>query len=526
MKKSLFLLFFVPVFCFSQQVFEKYFTMSTFTSGDKVIEIPGIGYFIVAFNDSVAVDSLGIPFMDFVSGKICKLNYQGDTVKVFNIGNEDTLFRSLYGQNSDDFSRDLILTDDGNLLVIGETESYNASFLYDYDLWLLKFNTNLDLLWMKNFSIPDSSLNIQFGESCKLANGNFVIPGTINYMNTIEYHFRLTEFDTNGNLVFSKSLLPNDLGFLIGVVETSTHGFIATGYIYNNISNNDLSPIVIKTDSLGNVEWHHILPYSGDIHLAQSITKTNDGNYVYTWENVFYRPGALHKVYMMHATKIDELGNESWTKDYGYTFDHYQRIKELPNGNLMMVGKFTDTLGMGPQGLLILCNSNGDTLWTRKFSGEPGISFAPIPRCYDGIFTSDGGFILSGETACCNFTPNLGWTSSLWVVKTDSLGLITSVSDLPNPETGNTIISLPYPNPCHERCTITTLVPPENANTSGERGIYLLLFDLQGKQLKKIEIGIGLYQTSIDMNDLSTGEYIIALSVNGFNRGVKKVVKD
>ena len=519
MKKALLVLLVSPIFCFSQQVFEKHFTFANWTSGSQIIEVPGIGYFIACFDDSLSFDSLGIPVMDFISGKICKLNYQGDTVKVFDIGNEDTLFMSQYGKNSDDFFRNIFLTDDGNLLVIGETQSYNASFIYDYDYWVLKFNTNLDLLQNEQFVSIDSSYLLSLGESFKMLNGNIVIPGAINAMNTIDYHFRLTEMDSNGNLIFSKTLLPNQLGILSGVVETSDHGFLATGYFYNNISNNNLSPIVIKTDSLANVEWYHLQPFSGDIDLGQSISKTNDGNFVYTWENVFYQSGAANKVYMQHATKIDEAGNELWTKDYGYSFDYYQRIKELPNGNLMMVGKFTDTLGMGPQAQLIVCNSSGDTLWTRKFSGEPGTSPGPILECYDGTFTSDGGIILTGETYCCNFTANVGWTSSLWVWKIDSLGLLTSTINLPKPELNHISLGVPYPNPTENTTTITSVIPPSIQNS------YLLLFDVHGRQLEQIKLLIGLNQTVLNLSQYPSGEYLIALSADGFNAGTKKIIK-
>ena len=350
-------------------------------------------------------------------------------------------------------------------------------------------------------------------------NGGLIVAGGQEERNAFEHQMKITKFDSLGNLVFNKQILPNSTGYLFGIVETQDKGFITCGMFYNNISNSDISPIVLKTDSMGNVDWYHILPYSGDINEAQSIIKTNDGNYVYTWENVFNQAGAHNKVYMQHVTKIDEAGNELWTKDYGYSFDYYQRIKQLPNGNLMIVGKYTDTLGTGPQAHLIVCNSNGDTLWTRKFSGEPGTSPAPSPNCYDGTFTTDGGFILTGETYCCNFTPNVGWTSSLWVLKTDSLGLITSVNNLAQSELSHASLGSPFPNPANTTTTISTVIPPSNQKC------FLLLFDLQGRQLEQIKLEMGFNQTVINLSAYTSGEYIIALSVDGFNAGTKKIIK-
>ncbi len=518
------ILLLLPLICFSQQTFDKHYTFTTWTIGNQVLEIPGQGYIVVGVNDSLAFDSLGIPTYDYWSGLILKLDYNGDTIKSFEIGNKDTLFQTLYGKNSDDFFRTAILTDDGNILVGGETQSYNANFLYDYDLWLLKFNLNLDLLSLRTFGIPDSAIGMSTASGNKLHNGGIVLPGFQNYLGFSNSQFHISAFDSSGTLVFHQRILPLLNGQLLGAVETIDSGYMTTGLLYNNIFSSDLSPIVIKTDSVGNVEWYHVLPYSGDMHGAHDITRTNDGNCVYTWANVVYSSGAVNKVWDFHATKIDILGNEIWTKEYGYTFDYYQRIKETPNGNLMMVGWFTDTIGFGKQAYLMLCDANGDSLWTRKISGEPGTSPASMPICYDGTFTSDGGYILTGQTFCCNFTPNFGWTSSLWILKTDSLGLITSVINLPKPDLQHASLSNPYPNPTRDKCTITTLIPPTNENTQGEKGAFLILFDLQGRQLQKVEVDVGLNQTIIDLSTYVSGEYVVALSIDGFNAGTKKII--
>jgi hypothetical protein len=58
----------------------------------------------------------------------------------------------------------------------------------------------------------------------------------------------------------------------------------------------------------------------------------------------------------------------------------------------------------------------------------------------------------------------------------------------------------------------------------GEKGAYLLLFDLRGKQLQKIEVSIGLNHTRIDMSSYANGEYIIVLAVDGFNAGSGKLM--
>ena len=521
MKIAIITLTFISLFFSSQaqQVFDKHYTFNNWTVGMQVLEIPGQGYFIAGLNDSLAFDSNNQPVADFIEGIIVKLDYNGDTIKTFRIGNSDTTFYQQYGVNSSDFFRSIMIADDGNIIVAGETQSYNADNIYDVDLWILKFNTNLDTLWTKLYSIPDSQLAINAGQGAKIHDGGIVLPGSQNYLGNPNSQFRIAAFDSAGNLKFNSQVLKQYHGAFYGAVETSDHGFIGSGTLYNSIANEDYSPIVIKMDSVGNSQWYSILPFSGDLHFANNITRTLDGNYIFNWANVVHQPGAAHKVWMLHATKIDELGNQIWTKEYGYTFDYYERIKELPNGNFMIAGFFNDTLGTGRQAFLMLCDSNGDSLWTRKFSGAPGTSPGSVPDCWDGTYTSDGGYILTGTTYCCNFTPQLGWTSSLWVLKTDSLGLITSVINLPKPSLNLALLSSAFPNPTNNFTTISSIIPPNTKNA------FLILFDANGRQLEQVKTVEGFNQTIFDLSKYTTGEYVIALSIDGFNAGTKKIIK-
>ncbi|MBK7390838.1 MAG: hypothetical protein IPI23_17710 [Bacteroidetes bacterium] len=77
----------------------------------------------------------------------------------------------------------------------------------------------------------------------------------------------------------------------------------------------------------------------------------------------------------------------------------------------------------GSQGILMKLSAVGDSLWTKNFGEMQDDGwFWDISLC------ADGGYIMCGETYCCNFTPGVGNTSSLWLVRTDSLGLLTGLN--------------------------------------------------------------------------------------------------
>lgn len=503
----------------AQQVFENHLILNTFSDGYQVLEIPGEGFYTIGYNDSVAMDSNGVQLDDFFEGLIVKFDYNGDTVKTCRMGWGDTLFAHLYGRDSQDGFRTGILTDDGNIMVLGETESYNATNFFDYDLWLVKLDPDLDTLWTQTYSVPDSQIAAYYSVAAKNQYGGLTVAGYQKAFINGYSQSQITFFDSSGNLLFHQRLLPQNRSALIGVAQTADKGFLCSGYQYNNGFPDDVSPLIIKTDSMGREQWHYTLPYYGNIHIATNIASTQDGNYVFAWSEAVLNPGASHWVWVYHATKIDEQGNQMWTRDYTYSYDGNIRVHECPNSNLLFCGLFRDTLQFGIQAWLMLCDSAGNRLWERKFYGAPGPSPGSSIYPKDAIATHDGGIVLTGQTLCCNFVPNMGWTSVLWIMKTDSLGLITSVSNLPGPALRGAILGEPYPNPAAQSVVLPTIIPP------GSENVYLMLFDAQGRQLQEIKTGIGMNQTRIDLSSCTGGVYYIALSIDGFNAGVKKIIK-
>lgn len=507
--------FFISAFSSAQTVFERYYTFNIWSNGLQAVELPGQGYFIAGYDDSLVVDSNGQPVTIFIQGLLLHLDYNGQLIKSRFMGNGDTLYTYLYGDNSDDYFRSLLKMNDGNLMVFGETQSYNPRNYYDYSLWMIKFNSNLDTLWSQRFSIPDSQLAMNFSRAKKTFDDGYIIPGHQVAFTNGNYQGKLTRVDSSGNIVFHQRVLPQYLSRLNDVVQSQDGGFISVGVIYNDIFNDDFSPLVIKSDSMGRLDWFYTLPFSGDKHIANSIIPAGDGNYLYIWANVNRLPGGRWRYWEPHVTKIDQQGNEIWTKEYGYTFDYWWRINELAGGNFMQTGWYTDTLSFNMKAFILVCNANGDTLWSRKY-GDPNNSTI---REFDGIQTSDGGFLLTGETYCCNFVPGMGRTSSVWALKTDSLGLVTSVVNLPAPELPANALGLPYPNPVESTTSIPVLVPP------GMNSAELLLFNSLGKQLQSRSLKAGMNHVQLDFTDYAKGEYLIALSLDGFNSGVRKIIK-
>jgi len=79
--------------------------------------------------------------------------------------------------------------------------------------------------------------------------------------------------------------------------------------------------------------------------------------------------------------------------------------------------------------------------------------------------------------------------------------------------------------PTNHETKIKTFVRtiPSNKITD-ESNSYLLVFNLQGKQIAQIPVPTGEQETNIDVSTYPIGNYIIVLSVNGYNAATQKLL--
>jgi hypothetical protein len=106
-----------------------------------------------------------------------------------------------------------------------------------------------------------------------------------------------------------------------------------------------------------------------------------------------------------------------------------------------------------------------------------------------------------------------------WVLKTDSLGLVTSLNEVEENLLSKVEFKNPYPNPVQNELTIETFIPLAFKQSQ------LYLFDMQSRELQTIQLNKGLNKTKIDLSQYASGNYLIALSVNGLAAGAKRIIK-
>ena len=92
-------------------------------------------------------------------------------------GNTDSTWTKTFGGSGQDVGRSLQQTSDGGYIITGYTDSYGNG---NYDVWLIKTDSNGDSLWAKTFGGDswDEGYSVQ-----QTTDGGFIVTGWTQFGN-------------------------------------------------------------------------------------------------------------------------------------------------------------------------------------------------------------------------------------------------------------------------------------------------------------------------------------------------------
>ena len=212
--------------------------------------------------------------------------------------------------------------------------------------------------------------------------------------------------------------------------RTSEGGFIFVGYSNSNdgqVSGNHggYDYWVVKTSSLGQLQWQKSLGGSGD-DFAQSISPTSDGGYIiagYTNSNDGDVTGN-HGGNDCWIVKLDTSGNLQWQKTFGGTGEDYANHCQQSSDGGYVFGATTFSNDGNVTG-----NHGGSDYWGVKLDALGNLLFQ---KCFGGTAndtmnyvtqTADGGYAMVGKTNSNDgdVSGNQGG-ADCWMIKIDLLG--------------------------------------------------------------------------------------------------------
>lgn len=202
--------------------------------------------------------------------------------------------------------------------------------------------------------------------------GGYIIIGSTRTYGAGNFDFWLLKTDENGDTLWTKTF--GDQLYDLGWSghQTIDKGYIIVGHVANDAH-------IVKTDSLGNMQWSNSYG-GGDSECFYSVRQTLDSAYVATGFTKSFTGN-----YEVVLVKFNSDGDTLWAKRYfyGIGFD-----LDLTSDTGCVITGWTGASN-NREAFIIKTDADGDTVWTKRYDAyTEGLG---IEQTYDG------GYILTGD---------------------------------------------------------------------------------------------------------------------------------
>ena len=324
------------------------------------------GYSIYTTMDKgyIIAGALGSAHLGYFDALLLKTDSLGNTIWVDTLG-DPSYPEKVYS---------VIQTGDSGFVSVGY---YNSPS----DVWLIKIDKSGNLLWQKGFGGADEDKGYYIKQT---SDKGYIITGYTFSYGAGNSDVYLLKTDSLGNVLWEKTY--GDTGYEVGwcVDETEDGGYVVAGWTKTNFSD----VYLLKTDGSGNLLWEKTFGGYYDDH-AYYVMQTQDKGYIIVGE----RDTAGSGLWDVYLIKTDSLGNVEWEKTYGGQNSEYGRcVLELPDQGYIVTGG-TNSFGAGSFDVFLFkIDTNGNIVWEKTVGGVED------EKSYYITHSSDNGFAVVGWT--------------------------------------------------------------------------------------------------------------------------------
>jgi len=319
-------------------------------------------------------------------------------IKTDGLGNLQ--WHNTFGGNNDDEGYSVQQTSDGGYIIAGLTNSFGSGLK---DIYLIKTDSLGNLVWERTFG----GSNDDEGYSVLQTNdGGYIVAGVTSSFSFGGRDIYLVKTDASGNSVWQKNLggLSSDGAW--NIQHTSDGGFIIAGWTFSHGPGFLGNAWIVKTDSLGNQQWHQAFGGT-EVDRAYYVQQTTDGGYILTGYTDSFGAG----LYDVLLIKTDNLGNQQWMKTFGGSGrDYGNSVQQTLDGGYIVVG-YTLSFGAGGDDVyLVKTDANGNLQWFKTYGGSSS------DVGYSVIETPDGGYVITGHTLSFG-----AGVHDVWLIRVDTV---------------------------------------------------------------------------------------------------------
>ena len=233
-----------------------------------------------------------------------------------------------------------------------------------------------DTLWTKTFG----GLSDDTPACIQTTNDNgFIILSTTQSYGAGELDIYLIKTDSIGNEQWSKTYGGSSWDEGSYILSTNDGGYLMMGSTWSFVPG---GLWLLRINSTGDTLWTKIIGSMNWDAGAYMIEASNNG---YTIIGAKYYSGLGQSD--LWIIRIDAMGNKLWEKIYGgVSYDFGASIIQTSDNGYLALGSSQINDTSDPEVWLIKTNSNGDSLWTKKFGTGLGESI---------LRTSDGNYLIA-----------------------------------------------------------------------------------------------------------------------------------
>ena len=275
---------------------------------------------------------------------------------------------------------------------------------------ILKTDFSGNEIWQKCYGTTNE-IHINYS-LIKSINASYVVGNYCYNTITKQNYIELLKIDSLGDSIWKKSIFaPPGFGYYGSyMIQTSDGGFLISGEIADSLVT-DGDGFILKTDSLGNEQWHSVYGGNNFDNFFSSVQLPDNSYLSLGWTRSYGFGGSSNRDVFL--VKTDSAGNFLWRKTYGNSYDEIGiGFSKLSDGNFLFTsGRYyaqKDTL----DAILTKIDSSGSIIWEQVYRTSQYTRIWLAKEC------SDGSIIGSGMKT---INSNSGFDNG-WVVKTDSLG--------------------------------------------------------------------------------------------------------
>jgi uncharacterized delta-60 repeat protein len=318
-------------------------------------------------------------------------------------------WQKTYGGIDFDAARSIRQISGGGYIVAGITQSFDTG---TDDIWIMKLDPLGELVWEKGFG---GNCAYQAYSVLESTDGGYIVAGHVHSCDLANRDVLVLRFDTNGDLLWRKNYGGSSSEYAHSINHAADGGYIIAGRsrsFGDSTSNTDAW--VLKLESDGVIAWQKT--FGGDLFdRAYSAQQASDGGYIVAGATQSFGAGGDD----MWLLKLDSSGGLEWQKAYGGTDqDIAYSVMQTWDDGYVVAGRSHSFQGgddgimvlkLDRQGEVSLCGSvvnssatSSDTSISGGFDISPQL-YTGSPAITDVSVTEQSS--TTGITDVCHFNP-------------------------------------------------------------------------------------------------------------------------